>query len=171
MNLVEYQTLSKRTMPYNGEPANRVEFENMLGNYAMGLVGESMEFALASQKGDIDEIFKEAGDTLHYCVGLLSCLGEGVDYRLIYESEFNEEQMAQAMSDILEIPKKHIYHRHELKKDELVKAVHTIIKGYTDSTDKETLSKILQMNIDKIALRYPDEFSTADSIARKDVQG
>lgn len=171
MNLKTFQELSKRTMPFGGEPANQVEFENMLGNYAMGLVGETMEFALAQQKGDSDEILKEAGDVLHYCVGLLSCLGEKVDYQLIYESEMNSEALAISMSNILEMPKKHIYHRHELQKDELVKAVHVVIKGYTDSTERELLSEIMQRNIEKLKTRYPDKFSVEDSIKRVDVNG
>ena len=170
MNLTQFQTLSKRTMPFGGEPQNQDDFEKMLGNYAMGLVGESLEFAIATQTGDIDEMYKEAGDTLHYCVGLLSCLGEEVDYKTLYEVEMNEKQAAYAMTNILEIPKKHIYHRHELNKEKLIESVHIIIKGYSDSTDKETLSEILQRNIDKLKTRYPDKFSVEDSIARVDTK-
>ena len=169
MNLNEFQELSKRTMPYNGEPANQVEFESMLGNYAMGLVGEHFEFSLACHKDDVQEIYKESGDVLHYCAGLLSCLGEKVDYQTIYEIELNATNLAKALADILEIPKKHIYHRHDLNKKQLVEAVHTIIKMFIESTEKGQLIEIMQMNIDKLKTRYPESFNTADSINRVDV--
>lgn len=169
MKLNEFQELSKRTMPYNGAPANQAEFENMLGNYAMGLVGELMEYTVASTSQDNEATMKEAGDVLHYCVGLLTCIEETVNFEKLYELEFDPIKLTQAMGDILEIPKKHIYHRHDLKKDELLQSIHIVIKGFTETIDKDGISKILETNIDKLKTRYPEKFNTADSINRVDV--
>lgn len=171
MNLTQFQTLSKRTMPFGGEPANQVEFENMLGNYAMGLVGEVLEFVIADATGTEDEANKEAGDTLHYCVGLLSCMGEKIDFERLYEIDTDQIKLTQSWSDILEISKKNIYHRHDLARFKLIDAVHIVIKSFMDTYDKENLSNVLQMNIDKLKTRYPDKFSVEDSIKRVDING
>ena len=166
MNLNEFQELSKRTMPYNGEPTNQVEFENMLGNYAMGLVGETMEF---TQVTSYDDALKEIGDVMHYAVGLLACLGEGVNYQYIYELAADDKTIPESLCFILEAAKKHIYHRHELDRARYVKSVHTVIKGYISEFKSEEVENILQMNIDKLKTRYPESFNTADSINRVDV--
>ena len=178
MKLNEYQELSKRTMPYNGEPANQVEFENMLGNYAMGLVGESLEMqvAMSNQVMYADEgnykdseiwakkAFSEIGDTLHYAVGLLSCLNETLDISKIKEGNKGGLYIA---GDICEIAKKHIYHRHELDREELILKVYEYI-GENVSSLEDYMDEILQMNIDKLKTRYPEKFSVEDSIKRVD---
>lgn len=170
MNLTTFQELSKRTMPFNGHPQNPIEFENMLGNYAMGLVGEFMEYTVACTSQDGEEIMKEAGDVLHYCVGLLTCIDEKIDFEKLYEMEFDHIQLTKSVGDILEIPKKHIYHRHDLKKAELSHSIHMVIKGFTETIDKDGISSILQMNIAKLKKRYPDKFSVNNSIARVDTK-
>ena len=176
MNLVEYQTLSKRTMPFNGEPANQVEFEHMLGNYAMGLVGEWFELQSEIDKVNDDnvkqsvpQLNKEVAHVLHYSLGILEMLDEKVNYSKIgHVLEWHETD--EHLGNILEIPKKHIYHRHELDASKLINSTYQVIAFLYDNFGTR-FKDILQMNIDKLALRYPDEFSTADSIARKDVQG
>lgn len=169
MKLNEFQELSKRTMPYNGVPANQTEFENMLGNYAMGLVGEWFEFSCAAHLQKGEATVKEAGDVLHYAVGLLACLNEKVDYELLVDIEIGDVELAEALGDILEIPKKFIYHRHELQRETLLKATHTVLKIFVETFNREELSEILKTNIDKLKTRYPEKFNTADSINRVDV--
>ena len=171
MNLQEFQQLSKRTMPFGGEPKTNGAFENVLGNYAMGLVGEYFELVNAINKGDIDETRKEGGDVFHYSVGLLTILGEEFDeskVRKVVESD--DEWMNEAFADVLEIPKKHIYHCHELDKEKLVQSVYQVITLLVYIFEIDLL-EVLQMNIDKLKKRYPEKFNTADSIARIDVEG
>lgn len=167
MNLVEFQQLSKRTMPFGGEPTNQVEFENMLGNYAMGLAGEWFEFQteINENENPSDKLLKEVGDVLHYSVGLLEML----DYKaneLAISHEVTFEGAEKALITILEAPKKHIYHRHELPKLEMIEAVNDVIAHFNHNF---TLATVFEMNIDKLKTRYPEKFNTADSIARVDV--
>ena len=74
MKFTEYQELSKRTMPHHG---NFVEHRDTLGNYGLGLSGESGEVADLIKKKlhhghevTADEIKKELGDVLHYLAGI-----------------------------------------------------------------------------------------------------
>lgn len=166
MKLQEFQQASKRTMPYGGEPSNQQEFENMLGNYAMGLAGEWFEFQTEVNKEEIplDKISKEAGDVLHYSVGLLELLGCTAN-ELAVSHEVTFEQVEKAFVTILEAPKKHIYHRHELPRLEMISAVNDVIAHFNHHF---TLTTIFEMNIDKLKTRYPDKFSTENSIARAD---
>ncbi|MER1998819.1 MAG: hypothetical protein ABS882_03520 [Lysinibacillus sp.] len=173
MNLLEFQELSKRTMPFGGEPKNQIEFENMLGNYAMGLVGEWFEFQTVTWKAERDgvtshdaELKKEAGDIMHYAFGLLTILNHPITEIEAVE-KIDYEELDIALSNILEIPKKHIYHRHELQPLELIRSVCTVIRVIRTTFDKHYES-ILDTNIEKLKTRYPAKFNTADSIARVD---
>ena len=79
MDLQTYQELSKRTMPPFG---NYAEHRDTLGNYALGLAGESGEVVELIKKKlhhshDVatDEVKKELGDTLHYLAGIATIFG------------------------------------------------------------------------------------------------
>ena len=171
MNLNKFQELSKRTMPYNGEPANQAEFENMLGNYAMGLVGEAVEVleAKASVNGDIK---KELGDVSHYAVGIALLAKFELNFRLKLMNTpltFIINDLVIASKNISEVAKKNIYHRHEDKfmVDDLItifNCLYTLGEYYADSYED-----VLQTNIDKLKERYPENFNTAASIERVDV--
>lgn len=183
MNLIEFQQASKRTMPFNGEPKNNVERENMLVNYAMGLVGESVELLLTHKEGIINgaldiEFLKEIGDVSHYVVGLAQLLKyelpEHVETLKDIELEPYEilEHLLSLSSDVSETVKKHIFHGREhplfdaASLLEVLSTLKTITKYYGFK-----YSNVLSINIDKLKTRYPEKFNTADSIARKDVQG
>lgn len=82
LTLLEYQELSKRTLPSSGtSPMN-------LSNYAMGLAGEAGEVVDLLKKHlhhghelDRQAVIGEIGDVLHYAAGLCTMLGidfEGV---------------------------------------------------------------------------------------------
>lgn len=74
MNLNEYQTLSRRTLPKDGH------FNN-LSNYGMGLSGEAGEvtdelkkFLYHGHELDVHKIKGELGDVLHYIAGIATML-------------------------------------------------------------------------------------------------
>lgn len=171
MNLQEFQQLSKRTMPFGGEPANQVEFENMLGNYAMGLVGEAVELLEAKVIGN-GQIIKEIGDVAHYAVGIAAIMKIDLPIKPTLISKplsmiFN--RLLFASKEISEQVKKHIYHRHELDISPMhLNIIFDCLYTLMDYYDLE--GNALQTNIDKLKTRYPEKFNTADSIARKDVQ-
>lgn len=74
MDFNTYQELSKRTMPPYG---NYAEHRDTLGNYALGLAGESGETVDLIKKKlhhghevSLEEIKNELGDVLHYLSGI-----------------------------------------------------------------------------------------------------
>lgn|SRR5690625_3993800 len=74
MNLNEYQTLSRRTLPKDNYFSN-------LSNYGMGLSGEAGEvtdelkkFLYHGHKLDIEKVKGELGDVLHYVAGIATML-------------------------------------------------------------------------------------------------
>lgn len=86
LSFLQYQELSKRTMPKGA--ASHEEFKLNLSNYAMGLAGEAGEVVDLLKKHlhhghelDKQEVVKEIGDVMHYAAGVCSMLGidfEGV---------------------------------------------------------------------------------------------
>ncbi len=72
--------------------------------------------------------------------------------------------------EVIDIVKKHLFHGHELNKEELIKELGDVAwylaeAAYALDIDLET---ILKLNIEKLKKRYPEGFSTKDSINRKD---
>ena len=174
MNLVEFQQLSKRTMPFGGEPQNHIEFENMLGNYAMGLCGEIIE--AYKVRNDKEKLLLELGDVAHYAVGLLSLAKIDIPKPLPYLSvPMNIDEMFNRLifesGEILEHAKKVIYHRHEFEAWRIESCL-LIAQSVSKLAfrNHSTLGLVLVKNIDKLKTRYPEKFSVEDSIARKDVQ-
>lgn len=66
--------------------------------------------------------------------------------------------------------KKHLFHGHPLDKDKLKKEIGDVM-WYVAILSKEIgfpLSAVAEANVAKLRARYPEGFSTADSLARKD---
>ena len=169
MRIERYQELSKRTMPFKARPETIVQFNELLNNYSLGLVGEVLELHyLYSYEGagSHEDIINEMGDVLHYCVGLLSCMRINVDPLEIKEGPL---KMIYAAGDVTEHVKKYIYHGHELDHSRVAAniygIIHEIKKGMGPAFDI-----VLDINIQKLKTRYENGFSSAASIARKDVQ-
>jgi len=174
MELNKYQELSKRTMPFKGEPKNPIEYENGLTNYALGLIGECTE--VLSAANDREAILKEIGDVAHYAFGLLTYLGETYEPLTNYIVEGTKEKLINKIvilsGEISEQVKKFVFHRHELNSSKVKIALKMLIKnlialaGFYDSS----LREICEMNIEKLKMRYPDRFNVEDSKKRVDVQ-
>lgn len=70
--------------------------------------------------------------------------------------------------EVIDLVKKHLFHGHELKKDELIKELGDVAwylaeAAYALDIDLET---ILAKNIEKLKKRYPEGFSKENSINR-----
>lgn len=176
MELNKFQELSKRTMPFKGEPKNNVEYENGLTNYALGLIGECAE--VLGVANDREAILKEIGDVAHYAFGLLTFLGEpyNINSLVYYVPEDSKEKLINKIiilsGEVSEQVKKFIYHRHELNSSKVKLALKMLIKnlGVLAAMYYSTLEQICEMNIDKLKMRYPDSFNTDDSKKRVDVK-
>lgn len=173
MELNKFQELSKRTMPFKGEPKNPIEYENGLTNYAMGLIGECAE--VLSAANDREAILKEIGDVAHYAFGILTFLGEKYEPLANYFVEGTKEKIIEKIivlsGEISEQVKKFVFHRHELNSSKVKIALKMLIKnlialaGFYGSS----LRQICEMNIDKLKMRYPESFNVEDSKNRVDV--
>lgn len=179
MNLTTFQELSKRTMPFNGEPQNPIEFENMLGNYAMGLIGETAELFVEffDESVSTESLEKEIGDVLHYAVGLAQILNVdlnnniGSEYLGVFDTEFElMKSLMESAKDVSEQAKKKIYHLHEddIPEDAIIRCIKFLYQ--TANHLGSDMGTVMNLNIDKLKTRYPDKFSVEDSIARVDTK-
>jgi len=171
-----FQKESRRTMPFGGHCTNNQELYNVLGNYALGTLGEWLEFQ--NEMKDIDimkdvtqekvvKVEKEIGDVSHYLVGLLTIMQEEFDdKKLTYV--LCEEDIYESLANIGEIPKKYIYHGHKVDKEKFINSIYKAI-SFFQTNFGINMERILQTNIDKLKTRYPEKFTTADSIKRVDV--
>jgi len=172
MNLNKFQELSKRTMPFGGEPKNNVEYENGLTNYAMGLIGECAE--VLSAANDREAILKEIGDVSHYAFGILTFLNETYEPLANYFVEGSRESIIDKIiilsGEISEQVKKFIFHRHELNSTKVILALKMLIKNLIALAEfyDSSLEQICEMNIDKLKMRYPESFNVEDSKKRLD---
>lgn len=177
--IVEFQRNSKRTAPFQAEPCNKQEFEWILSNYTLGLVGETLELMQVLDKHKVydeldqweqdavwSEFIKESGDVWHYTVNLLSILNEEYDNEKVYDSEKGLKYLS---GDFVELVKKGIYHGHGIDNDELINKLYGIISELIDYAGLH-LTEILDKNVAKLKLRYPQCFTVEDSIARVDTK-
>ncbi|WP_312128697.1 hypothetical protein [Lysinibacillus capsici] len=174
MELNKFQDLSKRTMPFKGEPKNNVEYENGLTNYALGLIGECAE--VLSAANDREAILKEIGDVAHYAFGLLTFLNETYEPLANYVVDGTQGELIVdivILSGVVsEEVKKFVFHRHELNSSKVKTALKMLIKNLIELAVfyDSSLEQICEMNIDKLKMRYPDSFNVEDSKKRVDMQ-
>lgn len=181
MNLQQFQEESRRTMPFKGVSGNPIEFENMLGNYTMGLAGETAEAYEIFNKepftaDELQALKNELGDISHYAVGLAALanieLPEHIELELDPEDIAPCEVFKQLITEtglILDYAKKVIYHRHAFDATKLnVVEVLTLVKSIAKAYGLK-YSEVLDANIDKLKTRYPEKFTPAASQARVDV--
>jgi len=172
MELNKFQELSKRTMPFRGEPKNNVEYENGLTNYALGLIGECAEVLGAAN--DREAILKEIGDVAHYAFGLLTFLNDMYEPLANYVVEGSKKVVINKIiilsGEISEQVKKFVFHRHELNSPKVKLALKMLIKNLIALAEMydSTLEQICEMNIDKLKMRYPESFNVEDSKKRVD---
>lgn len=74
--------------------------------------------------------------------------------------------------EVIDLVKKHLAHGVELDKNKLAKELGDVAWYLAEAAFAldMTLEEIFQMNIDKLKKRYPEGFSTEDSILRRDVK-
>lgn len=72
--------------------------------------------------------------------------------------------------EAIDLVKKHIFHGHELDREKLIGELGDVAWYLAECATalNISLSEILERNIEKLRARYPEGFSTEDSIARVD---
>lgn len=162
MDLDQYQQLAKRTR-------NHHEYE--LANYALGLVGESIEVVdeLYTTK---EKLHKEMGDVMWYIANICTILELDMsDLRITSERISTLTLEAGRIADII---KKSEFHGHirntKLLYDKLSNVLSALMTAieYEQLMDHKgfTLDSILTANIEKLKARFPDGFDKEKSINR-----
>jgi NTP pyrophosphatase (non-canonical NTP hydrolase) len=174
MTFVEYQNLAART-------ANK--HENEMINYAMGVAGESGELVDLVKKcifhgHDIDKakIKKEAGDVYWYTSQLIRLFGFDTE-GFKYDFRDHPKELPSLMEDSLMLSSLagDISYEVLLKNmggldlksliSTFLMVLHHII-NFAGITPEE----VFEANIEKLKKRYPNGFSTEDSIKRVDTK-
>lgn len=72
--------------------------------------------------------------------------------------------------EVSEQIKKHIFHGHEIDHHKLLSELGDVLWYLTilASTIGHTLDEVMKLNVDKLSKRYPEGFSSEDSINRTD---
>lgn len=168
--------------------------EKEISAYALGLAGEAGEVVDLLKKSwghghplDAEKLKKELGDTLWYVVALALQFGLTIDQiaprRLIFDSTDRGSlplNLIGVVGRVCRLVERCWYHApfgRELGDDDrflrILKRDLRLVWDYVEQlgvANDISLGAILQANVDKLWLRYPDGFSTEASIARVDVQ-
>ena len=144
MNPTDYQTAAVRTMPAALADRER------LSMLALGVVGEWAEYHDVVDKPNQEE---EAGDVLWYIANLCTVLG--VDLADLPSYRVAPAPVVDALGDICEPIKKHLYHGKDLDKARILGGC---CRLYRDIARRLILPEIMAANIDKLRKRWPDGF-------------
>ncbi len=175
MNLTEYYNLSKRT---SNPILNHSEGDSAFVYFSFGLVGECIElFSLyLAETVNRDDVKKEIGDVLWYLAMLMPITGvTEKDLELAIERTRKyptntARQIVKSAGQFTERVKKVVFHGHQ--RDEttfkfLLMEIYCLL-CFLITMEGLTLTDVLTTNVEKLKKRYPDGFSTENSISRKD---
>lgn len=105
------------------------------------------------------------------------------DYQILVERTMKLQSPNEALSnysmglagesgELIDLLKKHVYHDHPLNIDKVRNELGDII-WYVSAISSQLgieLNAVMNLNIAKLRARFPNGFSSADSIARADVK-
>lgn len=144
MTPTAYQRAAVRTVPANFTDRER------LSMLALGVVGEWAEYEQALDAATKRE---EAGDVLWYLAGLCTMLG--ADMSILAGVDHSKMLIVDALGDICETTKKHLYHGKDLNR---IRILRGCAKLYAVVAMHEPIAEIMAANIDKLRKRWPDGF-------------
>lgn len=158
MTINEYPTLATRTLATN-------DYIDQGVHLVLGISGEYLSEVVPlltsslKNKGALEE---ELGDVMWY----VGC------YCVIYQLEFRPlatkplDSLEKAIGELLEMHKKNYAYGKELIEKEQIKYIQTIIYWVyhiADTFDIE-VDQMLEKNIEKLKIRYPDSFKSEQAI-------
>jgi NTP pyrophosphatase (non-canonical NTP hydrolase) len=85
---------------------------------------------------------------------------------------WNALGLAGEAGEVADTIKKAVFHQYGLDRDEMIKELGDVLwymAALCTNLDV-SLDDVMQRNIDKLKRRYPDGYTSADSLTRKDVQ-
>ena len=144
MDPTTYQAAAARTLPADLSDRDR------LSMLALGVVGEWAEY---EQAANVVTKQEEAGDVLWYIAGLCTVLG--VDMAILAGVDLSGMMVVDALGDICETTKKHLYHGKELHR---IRILRGCAKLYAVVAKQEPTAEIMAANVAKLKARWPDGF-------------
>jgi NTP pyrophosphatase (non-canonical NTP hydrolase) len=144
MTPTEYQAAAARTLPTDLSGRDR------LSMLALGVVGEWAEYQAAK---DTPTESEEAGDVLWYIAGLCTVLR--VDLADLASYRVAPAPAMDALGDVCEPIKKHLYHGKDLDK---ARVLGGCCRLYRDIARRLMLPDVMAANVAKLQARWPDGF-------------
>ena len=168
-DLNEYQNSALRTAPaYLRRELNARQ--DYLNHGAMGIMTEAAE--LLAQPDDEENVQQELGDIMWY-LGLF-CAGLGVKLKDLDSSFMPDDPFVDIILQggiLLDQVKRHIYYStitREVETDvpKCLRAVGAILKCVEELADDNNIIKVCEKNIEKLFIRYPDQFDGNAAVNR-----
>jgi hypothetical protein len=156
MTFKEYQSLASRTLPIFGKDLD-------LLHCSLGMSSELYELF---QSGDIISNFlEEVGDICWYWAGLYTLLEIPTDEITDRVSEvispFSDVQLVHDISKLEDTIKKHVYYKKDLNLEDVKNLLQNIKASLiaVAADNNLPISIILEANINKLNVRYPEKFT------------
>lgn len=191
MSLSKYQQLSVRTMSKEGS------LKDQLLNMVVGIIGEFGEVVDILKKHlfqghDLNkqDLIEEIGDVMFYIVNLCTLLDIDIErldmdtQHIVYDSS-NTQSISEIKNkdsllsqvlcvqfksgELADIMQSNLFEGDVLSETRLTNTLINLMSNMIELCDllDIDLSRILELNIDKLSLRYPKGFSVEDSIHRE----
>ena len=165
MLLEDYQRLASRTS------TQKTEYQSaLLAIAGLGLCGESAELHEAFEVPDATKQQLELGDVFWYVAEIATiCHLDLTEGQQVSDNASTIHLMARA-GHLADHIKKHVGHGHPLSTEYVSEALGGLVNLLTQLANNYGYDRtdILEQNIAKLRLRYPNGFSTENSIQRVD---
>ena len=169
MNLKEYQEQAKRTCPTLG--SDKLDLAHMV----LGICSENEEVLKAIVHKDTVGIGEEIADQFWYIANY--CTFRGFDLQELYNNrlEFTTEDWEEEvsiedvkLSKLQDYVKKYIAYNKPLNKELEENCIKGLLFGLMDDVDYSglDLSNILDNNIAKLKVRFPEKFTEENALNR-----
>lgn len=131
-----------------------------LAHAAIGISTECAELIIAINKGDFVNILEEIGDILWYGAIALNSFSV-VDVHIATRDEFGSDTLSATAGHLLDLVKKEMFYGKAVDKSKAISALMTILSICASiARDLDTcLSDIMDKNIAKLRIRYPEKFT------------
>lgn len=176
MNLKQYQKETLRTFAYRKQPLNE-GLTDML-HCAIGFsteVGELMA-ATTSKTTDIINIAEEIADQMWYISNLANFINYDLYTNIVIHNDLTKQASVEEITaklvilqgDLLDIFKKVIFYGKELDANKLIEIINYIVIEINNLSNclEFNLPDLLDKNIAKLRVRFPDKFISENALNR-----
>lgn len=156
----DYQKLALRTAPQDTPQRHLI-------HAALGMAGELGEILTST---DDDNLVEELGDYLWYfCLFMFATNADIEDYE--FESLFIEDlevDFVNYTATIVDQVKRHVYYHTDFNRVKLEEALRHVLKCVSmyASECSVSINKIMELNIKKLMVRYPDQYCSRRAVER-----